>query len=112
MITSHSPVVPADLSAWRQRKGISLSTIAATTRISLRYLEAIEAGRFHRLPGGAYTISYLRQYAQAIDYDAGDLVEYYRGVTMSEEASRAAPKPRETWVGRLWDHISLLRAMV
>jgi cytoskeletal protein RodZ len=67
-----------DLSALRQRRGISLHEIADFTKISIRFLRAIEAGEFGQLPGGIYDINYIRQYARAIGYDAGPILEYYR----------------------------------
>jgi cytoskeletal protein RodZ len=63
---------------WRQQKGISLETIAASTKLSVRQLEAIEAGDFGRLPGGIYNTNYIRQYARAIDFDESDLLAFYR----------------------------------
>src|SRR5271156_6321514 len=63
---------------WRQQRGISLETIAASTKLSVRQLEAIEAGDFARLPGGIYNTSYIRQYARAIDFDEADLLAFYR----------------------------------
>jgi cytoskeletal protein RodZ len=63
---------------WRQQKGISLETIAASTKLSVRQLEAIEAGEFSRLPGGIYNTNYIRQYARAIDFDESDLLAFYR----------------------------------
>ena len=63
---------------WRQQKGISLETIAASTKLSVRQLEAIEAGEFGRLPGGIYNTNYIRQYARAIDFDESDLLAFYR----------------------------------
>jgi cytoskeletal protein RodZ len=63
--------------AWRQRKGITLQTIAASTKLSVRHLEAIEAGDFKRLPGGIYNTSYIRQYAREIGFDEADLLAFY-----------------------------------
>jgi cytoskeleton protein RodZ len=63
---------------WRKRKGISLEAIAASTKLSVRQLEAIEAGEFSRLPGGIYNTSYIRQYARAIDFDESRLLAFYR----------------------------------
>jgi cytoskeletal protein RodZ len=63
---------------WRQKKGISLQNIAAFTKLSIRHLEAIEAGDFKRLPGGIYNTSYIRQYARAIEFDEADLLAFYR----------------------------------
>lgn len=61
----------------RRNRGISLEHIAATTKISVRLLEAIEHGDFRKLPGGIYNTSYIRQYARAIDYDESTLLAYY-----------------------------------
>lgn len=72
-------VSPAlDLAGLRQQKGLSLGEIAEKTKIGVHYLDAIERGLFARLPGGIYNISYIRQYARAIDCDAGPLLDYYR----------------------------------
>ena len=63
---------------WRQQKGITLQTIAACTKLSVRHLEAIEAGDFKSLPGGIYNTNYIRQYARAIEFDEADLLAFYR----------------------------------
>ncbi len=65
----------------RQRKGISLHQIADSTKISVRFLEAIENGKFDLLPGGIYNTNYIRQYARAIGFEESRLLEYYRAVT-------------------------------
>jgi cytoskeleton protein RodZ len=70
------------LSTIRRNRGISLEQIAASTKISVRALEAIERGEFRKLPGGIYNTSYIRQYARAIDYDeSAILAVYYRETT-------------------------------
>lgn len=71
----------SDLTSHRIRQGVTLQQIAGTTKISRRYLEAIERGAFKELPGGVYTINYLRQYAQAVGWDESALVAYYRQVS-------------------------------
>ena len=68
---------PLGLSRLRTSAGISLEQIASGTKISLRFLRAIEAEEFDQLPGGIFNTSYLRQYAAAIGYDAADLLAYY-----------------------------------
>jgi len=69
----------------------------------VRYLEAIERGKFNSLPGGAYGIGYIRQYAEAIHYDADRLVESYR-VAMSGPP----PPPPDKLIGRVWRRIRSL----
>jgi len=80
------------LATIRRNRGISLEQIAESTKINIRSLRAIEGGDFKKLPGGIYTTSYIRQYAQAIDFDEAELLALYRirmNVTnSSEDASR------------------------
>jgi cytoskeleton protein RodZ len=68
---------PQNLAALRHQKGISLHHIADATKIGLRYLEAIEHGQFAKLPGGIYNISYIRQYARAIQVNEADILDCY-----------------------------------
>ena len=53
----------------RRKKGVALEQISQATKIGMRALRAIEAGEFQKLPGGVYSTSYIRQYAQAIGVD-------------------------------------------
>ena len=62
---------------WRTERGISLEAIAEATKLSVRHLEAIEAGDFKRLPGGIYNTNYIRQYARAIEFDEANLLAAY-----------------------------------
>jgi len=66
------------LTTIRENRGVTLQQISASTKISVRCLEAIEPGDFRKLPGGIYDTSYIRQYAKAIDYDESTLLEFYR----------------------------------
>ena len=75
------PLQPADLQSHRIAQGVTLQQIARATMIGTRYLEAIERFAFHKLPGGVYTTSYLRQYARATGYDETALIDYYRQVS-------------------------------
>lgn len=66
-----------DLTRFRKRAGVSLEQIVQSTKISSRFLRAIEDEQFEQLPGGIFSTSYLRQYAIAIGYDEDALVAYY-----------------------------------
>jgi cytoskeletal protein RodZ len=78
-----------NLAALRQQKGISLDEIAQKTKISVRYLDAIERGQFAMLPGGIYNISYIRQYARAVDCDVGRLLDRYYASGVGSESPGA-----------------------
>ena len=82
------------LATIRKNRGISLEQIAASTKIGVRALEAIERGDFQKLPGGIYSTSYIRQYARAIDYDESALLEFYHRETGARTARRQGTDDR------------------
>jgi cytoskeleton protein RodZ len=61
----------------REARGISLREISEQTRISIRYLEAIEADDYKRLPGGIFNKSFIKAYAKYIGYDEKEALEAY-----------------------------------
>ena len=54
----------------RESLGLSLRDISTDTRVRYAYLEAIEEGRFHDLPGRTYIPAFLRTYAKRVNLDA------------------------------------------
>ena len=85
-----------DLAAARQASGLSLEEIATATRISLHFLEAIEAEDFAKLPARVYAASYIRQYARAVGYDEAAVLARYRAQSESEPA--ASSPQRLPWL--------------
>jgi cytoskeletal protein RodZ len=67
----------------RETRGIALRDISEQTRISMRYLEAIESDDYRRLPGGIFNRSFIRAYAKFIGYDEQQAIDDY-GRTLSE----------------------------
>jgi cytoskeletal protein RodZ len=61
----------------RESKGISLDQIASETRISTRFLRAIEAEEFHLLPGGIFNRGFVRAYAEKVGLDPDQAVAEY-----------------------------------
>jgi len=61
----------------REERGIPLREISDQTRISIRYLEAIESNDYKRLPGGIFNRSFIRAYARCIGYDEKAAIEGY-----------------------------------
>ncbi len=51
--------------------------ISDQTRISMRYLEAIETDDYKRLPGGIFNKSFIKSYARYIGYDEKEAMEDY-----------------------------------
>lgn len=77
---AHSPSRPKSLQLekLRQAKRVSLDEISELTKIGKHFLLAIEAEEFEKLPGGIFNLNYLRQYAEAVGFDAARLLAHYR----------------------------------
>ena len=80
-----------ELSRRRQKKGISLQQVVDETKITMRYLLAIEAEQFEDLPGGVFALNYLRQYAVASGFDPERLLEYYSDKVNPPDEEKAQP---------------------
>lgn len=61
----------------REGLGIGLREISDQTRISIRYLEAIETNDYGRLPGGVFNRSFIKAYARCVGYDEKEAIEGY-----------------------------------
>ena len=58
----------------RESRGISLQDLADTTRISIKYLEALEGDDFSSLPSTTFVRGYLREVARTLGLDEEALV--------------------------------------
>ncbi len=89
--------VGGDLRVAREQLGWTLPAVAASLRIRLVYLEAIEAGRISELPGNAYALGFIRAYAQAMGLDADEIARRFRAeaadVNRKTELTFPAPVP-------------------
>ena len=81
------------LASRRRKKKISLDQIAQWTKISVRWLQAIETEEFKKLPGGIYNTSYIRQYASAIGFDEGQILTLYYSTMGIPEPAKASKRP-------------------
>ena len=79
-LRNSSAIVPAlNLAKARERRGISLKQISESTKISVRFLQAIESEEFDQLPGGIFSTSYIRQYSQQVGIEAARVLAVYNG---------------------------------
>ena len=61
----------------REGRGIALRQVAATTRISVAALEALERNDISKLPGGIFTRSFVRSYAAEVGLDPDQAVREF-----------------------------------
>ena len=62
----------------RQGKGLSLSDIASRTKVTQNYLQALEDGRYDRLPAELYIRGFLASYAESLGLSVPKIIELYR----------------------------------
>ena len=72
----------------REGKGLSLQQVAASTKISVSVLEALERGDFPRLPGGIFSRAFVRSYALEVGANPDVVVAQF--VAELEAATPAA----------------------
>jgi len=84
----------------REAHGIALRDISEQTRISMRYLEAIETDDYRRLPGGIFNRSFIRAYAKFIGFNEQEAIEEYTRTLREhgEPEEDDSPKPFTTLV--------------
>src|ERR1700752_896228 len=75
----------------REARGIALRDISEQTRISMRYLEAIETEDYRRLPGGIFNRSFIRAYAKFVGYDEDKAIEEYSNTMREHGQSEDSP---------------------
>lgn len=73
----------------REKKKISLEEISTSTRISLRFLEAIERGNFTILPV-VYIRAFLREYAAYVGLEPAEVLATYEKVVHGKGEERNA----------------------
>jgi cytoskeletal protein RodZ len=91
----------------RELRGISLREISDTTRINLRFLQALEEDRLDVIPGAFFVRAILRAYARGIGIDEDQVLNKYQETHTFEEQlqygeSLASPPPRRKPISRLF----------
>jgi cytoskeleton protein RodZ len=69
----------------REAAGLPLDKIAAETRISTRFLLAIESEDFHLLPGGVFNRGFVRAYASHLGMDPEQAVTEYSRISATSD---------------------------
>lgn len=113
----------------RELRQISLREISESTKINLRYLDALERDDFRHLPGGVFNKGFVRAYSQYIGVDPESMVNAYldeervqreRLAARTDPISRRAlpepveptPPPRDEAQRRLRLAVAVLVALV
>lgn len=61
----------------RMRRKVSMESISEETKISVRHLEALEAGEYDSLPGGVFRKGIVRSYLAAVGLEETSWIERF-----------------------------------
>ncbi len=96
----------------RELRGLSTAEVAASLKLSLRFIEAIEQDRYDHLPEPVFVRGYMRSYARLLQLDETDVVakfdqafEARQGMLQESDVS-PAPRHRRSlsrlaWIGSI-----------
>jgi len=82
-------------------RGLSIEEVAAATRISTRFVEAIENEKWESLPGGVFNRGFIRSIARYLGLDEDSMVAEYALETRGKMDAGAAAEPA-TQIPRNW----------
>src|SRR5687767_322667 len=61
----------------RERRGISLVTIASVTKVGVELWEGLERNDFSRWPTGIFARAFIRDYALAVGLDPNEVIDEF-----------------------------------
>ncbi|MFC2155916.1 helix-turn-helix domain-containing protein [Acidobacteriota bacterium] len=67
----------------REKRGIPLEQVSHKTNISVKFLEALEAGDYHLIPGKFYLKGYIKNYLQVLDVDVNEFLAAHQNLLES-----------------------------
>ena len=73
------------LAAARIKKKMTLEQVSDHLKISIRYLQAMEACHYDQLPGTAFARGYLRSYARLMDIDEHQILDLFGETVQADE---------------------------
>ncbi|MBI5739935.1 MAG: DUF4115 domain-containing protein [Nitrospirae bacterium] len=75
----------------REKQNKSLEEIAATLKLNIEYLRAIEDEKYDLVPAEIYTKAYLRFYARALGLDSDQIINLYQNKTAAPPVQKPQP---------------------
>ncbi|WP_066193681.1 MULTISPECIES: helix-turn-helix domain-containing protein [Gracilibacillus] len=78
----------------REQKKMSLEDVQKSTKIQVRYLDAIEQEKFNVMPGSFYVRAFIKEYATVLGLDPDELMEEYKSDLPFEQQEETIPLSR------------------
>jgi hypothetical protein len=78
----------AGLKMIREQRGMTLEQVSLSTKISVRFLRALEEEHFEQLPGGIFNKGFVRSYARTVGMNEGEAIDGYLAATGEDLAKK------------------------
>jgi hypothetical protein len=85
--------IGATMASLRAQYGLSAQDVSERLHIRVRYVNAIEEGKFELMPGKVYARGYVHTYAEFLGLDADQVVAQCFASPATAEAKTIAPPP-------------------
>ena len=90
----------------RERRGITLETIATVTKVSADLWDGLERNDFSRWPSGVFARAFVRDYARAIGLDADEVVqEFCRLFPIGDRRANRLIRAQADLIGHQLDYV-------
>ena len=105
--------VGLQLSAAREKWGLSMQEVAQCLNLSVDAIKALEEGAYERLPGTTFAVGYIRAYAKLLKLDYEEIIASAHladdpdaeirviGTPITRTTQRAGPAKRGGWFFRI-----------
>lgn len=84
-----SETVAEQLRSARQKRGLKIEAVAKELSINKKYLEALEKGNFNKVPAGAYSKNFLKEYCLFLGINRDEIIEIFQ---KELDAGKRAPQ--------------------
>lgn len=103
MTDESQPAAPAgqaeSFGSWlrgqREVRQVELETISQSSKINIRYLEALEQDRFDQLPATIFVRGFLREYARVVGLDPDEVLNFYIEASDRDDAEGGIGKQKK-----------------
>jgi cytoskeleton protein RodZ len=72
----------------REKRKVSMESISEETKVSVRHLEALEAGEYDDLPGGVFRKGIVRSYLAAVGLEEAPWIERFEACLRESDAEK------------------------
>lgn len=76
----------------REKKGLTLPAVEASTKIRKKYLEAMEDDQYNRLPSPAYAKGFVKNYSEYLGLNSKNMIAFFRRQIAEVPKSSLLPK--------------------